>query len=200
MKQVFGPIFEAVLNGEMQNHLGYEKNRHSEDSTNARNGYSQKTLKTSLGEVPIHIPRDRQDQFEPQIVKKHQRDVSSIEGKVLAMYARGMSQRDIAATIEDIYGFQLSHEHISNITDSVMDEVNRWRTRPLKPFYPFAFVDCIYVSMRTERGIRQVAIYVMLAYDTNGYKDVLGLWMNETESKHTWMQIFDELKAAVSRI
>lgn len=184
----------------MQNHLGYEKNRHSEDSTNARNGYSQKTLKTSLGEVPIHIPRDRQGQFEPQIVKKHQRDVSSIEGKVLAMYARGMSQRDIAATIEDIYGFQLSHEHISNITDSVMDEVNRWRTRPLKPFYPFAFVDCIYVSMRTERGIRQVAIYVMLAYDTNGYKDVLGLWMNETESKHTWMQIFDELKAAVSRI
>lgn len=137
LKQVFGPIFEAVLKGEMQNHLGYEKNGHSEDSTNARNGYSQKTLKTSLGEVPIRVPRDRQGQFEPQIVKKHQRDVSSIEGKVLAMYARGMSQRDIAATIEDIYGFQLSHEQISNITDCVMEEVNRWRTRPLKPFYPF---------------------------------------------------------------
>ena len=195
LKQVFGPIFEAVLKGEMQNHLGYEKNGHSEDSTNARNGYSQKTLKTSLGEVPIRVPRDRQGQFEPQIVKKHQRDVSSIEGKVLAMYARGMSQRDIAATIEDIYGFQLSHEQISNITDCVMEEVNRWRTRPLKPFYPFSFVDCIYVSMRTERGIRQVAVYVMLAYDTNGYKDVLGLWINETESKHAWMQIFDELKA-----
>ena len=195
LKQVFGPIFEAVLKGEMQNHLGYEKNGHSEDSTNARNGYSQKTLKTSLGEVPIRVPRDRQGQFEPQIVKKHQRDVSSIEGKVLAMYARGMSQRDIAATIEDIYGFQLSHEQISNITDCVMEEVNRWRTRPLKPFYPFSFVDCIYVSMRTERGIRQVAVYVMLAYDTNGYKDVLVLWINETESKHAWMQIFDELKA-----
>lgn len=195
LKQVFGPIFEAVLKGEMQNHLGYEKNGHSEDLTNARNGYSQKTLKTSLGEVPIRVPRDRQGQFEPQIVKKHQRDVSSIEGKVLAMYARGMSQRDIAATIEDIYGFQLSHEQISNITDCVMEEVNRWRTRPLKPFYPFSFVDCIYVSMRTERGIRQVAVYVMLAYDTNGYKDVLGLWINETESKQAWMQIFDELKA-----
>lgn len=195
LKQVFGPIFEAVLKGEMQNHLGYEKNGHLEDSTNARNGYSQKTLKTSLGEVPIRVPRDRQGQFEPQIVKKHQRDVSSIEGKVLAMYARGMSQRDIAATIEDIYGFQLSHEQISNITDCVMEEVHRWRTRPLKPFYPFSFVDCIYVSMRTERGIRQVAVYVMLAYDTNGHKDVLGLWINETESKHAWMQIFDELKA-----
>lgn len=172
LKQVFGPIFEAVLKGEMQNHLGYEKNGHLEDSTNARNGYSQKTLKTSLGEVPIRVPRDRQGQFE-----------------------RGMSQRDIAATIEDIYGFQLSHEQIANITDCVMEEVNRWRTRPLKPFYPFSFVDCIYVSMRTERGIRQVAVYVMLAYDTNGHKDVLGLWINETESKHAWMQIFDELKA-----
>ena len=195
LKQVFGPIFEAVLKGEMKNHLGYEKNGHTGDSTNVRNGYSQKTLKTSLGEVPIRIPRDRQGQFEPQIVKKHQRDVSSIEGKVLAMYARGMSQRDISATIEDIYGFQLSHEQISNITDCVMEEVDRWRTRPLRPFYPFAFVDCIYVSMRTERGIRQVAVYVMLAYDASGHKDVLGLWINETESKHVWMQIFDELKA-----
>ena len=195
LKQIFGPIFEAVLNGEMQNHLGYEKNGHPQDPTNVRNGYSQKTLKTSLGEVPIRIPRDRQSRFEPQIVKKHQRDVTSIEGKVLAIYARGMSQRDIAATIEDIYGFELSHEQISNITDCVMEEVERWRTRPLKPFYPFSFVDCIYVSMRTEHGIRQVAVYVMLAYATNGYKDVLGLWINETENKHVWMQIFDELKA-----
>lgn len=110
MKQVLGPIFEAVLKGEMQNHLGYEKNGHSEDSTNALNGYSQKTLKTSLGEVLIRVPRDHQGPFEPQIVKKHQRDVLSIEGKVLAMYARGMNQRDIIATIEDIYSFQLSHE------------------------------------------------------------------------------------------
>lgn len=110
MKQVLGPIFEAVLKGEMQNHLGYEKNGHSEDSTNTLNGYSQKTLKTSLGEVLIRVPRDRQGPFEPQIVKKHQRDVLSIEGKVLAMYARGMNQRDIIATIEDIYSFQLSHE------------------------------------------------------------------------------------------
>lgn len=195
LKQIFGPIFEAVLNGEMQNHLGYEKNGHPQDPINVRNGYSQKTLKTSLGEVPIRIPRDRQSRFEPQIVKKHQRDVTSIEGKVLAMYARGMSQSDIAATIEDIYGFELSHEQISNITDCVMEEVERWRTRPLKPFYPFSFVDCIYVSMRTEHGIRQAAVYVMLAYDTNGYKDALGLWINETENKHVWMQIFDELKA-----
>lgn len=195
MKQIFGPIFESMLKGEMKNHLGYEKNERAAGCDNARNGYSEKTLKTSLGEVPIRVPRDRQGTFEPQVVKKHQKDVSSIESKVLAMYARGLSQRDIADTIEDIYGFELSHEQISNITDCVLEEVDRWRTRPLKPFYPFAFVDCIYVSMRTERGVQQVAVYVMLAYDTNGYKDVLGLWINETESKHAWMQIFDELKA-----
>ena len=169
MKQIFGPIFESMLKGEMKNHLGYERNERAAGCDNARNGYSEKTLKTSLGEVPIRVPRDRQGTFEPQ--------------------------RDIADTIEDIYGFEMSHEQISNITDCVLEEVDRWRTRPLKPFYPFAFVDCIYVSMRTERGVQQVAVYVMLAYDTNGYKDVLGLWINETESKHAWMQIFDELKA-----
>ena len=106
-----------------------------------------------------------------------------------------MSQRDIAATIEDIYGFQMSHEQISTITGCVMEEVEAWRNRPLQSFYPFAFVDCIYVSLRTEYGVQQVAVYVMLAYDVNGCKDVLGLWINETESKHAWMQIFDELRA-----
>ena len=184
-----------MLKGEMENHLGHKKHERSEDGDNVRNGYSSKTLKTSLGEVPIRVPRDRQSTFEPQIIKKHQRDVSSIEGKVLAMYARGMSQRDIAATIEDIYGFQMSHEQISTITGCVMEEVEAWRNRPLQSFYPFAFVDCIYVSLRTEYGVQQVAVYVMLAYDVNGCKDVLGLWINETESKHAWMQISDELRA-----
>ena len=142
LKSIFAPMFEAALKGELENHLGYEKHARATGS-NARNGYSSKIIKTSLGETPIRVPRDREGTFEPQIVKKYQRDVSPIEDKVLAMYARGMSQRDIAATIEDIYGFEMSHEQISHITDCVM-EVDRWRTRPLKPFYPFAFVDCIY--------------------------------------------------------
>lgn len=196
VKQIFAPIFEAALQGEMDNHLGYANHERSEqDSSNSRNGFSTKKLKTSMGEVPIRIPRDRESSFNPQIVKKHQRDVSAIEDKVLAMYARGMSQRDISATIEDIYGFEMSHEQISHITDCVMEEVREWQTRALKPFYPFIFVDCLYVSLRTEQGIRQSAVHVILAYDTEGRKDVLGLWINETESKHVWMQIFDELKA-----
>jgi len=125
----------------------------------------------------------------------HQRGISSIEGKILALYGRGMSQRDIASTVEDIYGFKMSHEQISHITDCILEEVNDWQRRPLKPCYPFVFVDCLYVSLRTERGVQQSAVHVILAYDTEGCKDVLGLWINEVESKHAWMQIFDELKA-----
>ena len=196
LKEVFGPLFEAMLNGEMENHLGYGNNdRGDKETTNRRNGYTHKTLKTSIGEVPIDVPRDRDGSFEPQVVPKRQTDVSSIEGKVLSMYARGMSQRDISATIDDIYGFKLSPEQISNITDSVLGELEEWQNRPLKAFYPFVFVDCIYVSMRTDHGVSDQAVYVMLGYDLKGEKDVLGLWMGETESKHRWMQIFDEIKA-----
>ncbi|WP_399553737.1 transposase [uncultured Selenomonas sp.] len=150
---------------ERQNHLGYASHARTDSSDNARNGYSEKTLKTTLGEIPIRVPRDRQGSFEPQIVKKHQRDVSSIEGKILALYGRGMSQRDIASTVEDIYGFKMSHEQISHITDCILEEVNDWQRRPLKPCYPFVFVDCLYVSLRTERGVQQSAVHVILAYD-----------------------------------
>ena len=184
-----------MLKGEMENHLGHKKQERSEDSDNVRNGYSSKTLKTSLGEVlsaSLGIARVRLNRRSSRSTSA---TFSSIEGKVLAMYARGMSQRDIAATIEDIYGFQMSHEQISTITGCVIEEVEAWRNRPLQSFYPFAFVDCIYVSLRTEYGVQQVAVYVMLAYDVNGCKDVLGLWINETESKHAWMQISDELRA-----
>ena len=154
LKQIFGPIFESMLKGEMENHLGHKKHERSEDGDNVRNGYSSKTLKTSLGEVPIRVPRDRQSTFEPQIIKKHQRDVSSIEGKVLAMYARGMSQRDIAATIEDIYGFQMSHEQISTITGCA----GRGRGMAESSAQSICFRRLgIYVSLRTEYGVQQVA-------------------------------------------
>jgi len=117
LKNVFGPLFEAALKGELDNHLGYPKNGSTpEDSKNTRNGYSKKNLKTSMGTVPIQVPRDREGTFEPQLIQKYQRDVSSIEGKVLAMYGRGMSQRDISSTIEEIYGFSISHEQISSST------------------------------------------------------------------------------------
>lgn len=195
MKDIFGPIFEAMLQGEMNAHLGYESNNHSYKSTdNRRNGYTSKKLKTTFGEIPINTPRDRDGSFEPLSIPKRTRDVSGIEDKVISMYAKGMSQRDISATIADIYGFDVSAETISQITDKVLEEVTEWQNRPLKKFYTFLFVDCMYVSIKKDYETKEYAVYTILGYDVNGMKDILGIWLNETESKHTWMQIFDELK------
>lgn len=176
MKDIFGPIFEAMLQGEMNAHLGYSSNNHD------------------YKETPINVPRDRESTFEPQAIPKRTRDVSGIEDKVLSMYAKGMSQRDIASTIEDIYGFNISAETISEITDKVLEEVQEWQNRPLKKFYTFMFVDCMYMSIKKEYETKNYAVYTILGYDVNGCKDILGIWLNESEKKHNWMQIFDELK------
>ena len=196
LKEIFGPMFEAMLQGELTAHLGYNSNSRAEkDSSNRRNGYNDKVLHTSTGDVEIQVPRDRDGSFEPKIVPKRKKDVSDIENKVLAMYARGMSQRDISATIEDIYGFEVSKEMISNITDCVLDELNDWQNRPLKPCYPFIFVDCMYVNIKRNYETQKCAIYTILGYDIDGKKDILGLWIHDTESTHIWMQIFDEIKS-----
>lgn len=196
LKDLFGPLFESMLQGEMNNHLGYESNdKGIKQTENRRNGYTKKTLKTSHGEVEIESPRDRDGSFEPVLVPKRKKDVSAIEEKVLAMYAKGMSQRDISKTVEDIYGFSVSHEMISDITDAILPELEEWRNRPLKKCYPFLFVDCMYVSLRHDYEVNQTAVYVILGYDLRGYKEILGLWLSPTESKNQWMQIFDELKA-----
>ena len=195
LKDIFGPMFEAMLQGEMDEHLGYESNDHgSKQTANRRNGYTQKKVKTSYGEVPVSVPRDREASFEPQVIPKRTKDVSGMEDKILSMYAKGMSQRDIAETIDEIYGFEISHEMISKITDRVLDQVEEWQNRPLKKFYTFLFVDCMYVTIRREYETKSCAVYVILGYDVNGIKDILGLWISESEGKHNWMQIFDELK------
>ena len=196
LKDIFGPMFEAMLQGEMDSHLGYEPNNHGyKDTDNRRNGYIHKNVKTTYGDISVDVPRDRDATFEPQAIPKRARDVSGIEDKVLSMYARGMSQRDIADTIEDIYGFDISHETISSITDRVIETAQEWQNRPLKKFYTFLFVDCLYVSIRKEMETKDCAVYVILGYDVNGIKDILGLWIGESEGKHHWMQIFDEIKA-----
>ena len=195
LKDIFGPMFEAMLQGEMDEHLGYESNDHgSKQTANRRNGYTQKKVKTSYGEGPVSVPRDREASFEPQVIPKRTKDVSGMEDKILSMYAKGMSQRDIAETIDEIYGFEISHEMISKITDRVLDQVEEWQNRPLKKFYTFLFVDCMYVTIRREYETKSCAVYVILGYDVNGIKDILGLWISESEGKHNWMQIFDELK------
>ena len=196
LKELFGPIFESLLQGEMSHHLGYENNNKEYKQTqNRRNGYGQKTVHTTKGDITIDTPREGDGSFEPQLISKRQRDVSGIEDKVLAMYARGMSQRDISKTIEDIYGFSISHEMVSDITDAILPELEEWRNRPLKKCYAFLFVDCMYVTLRSGYEAKECAVYTILGYDLNGHKDILGLWLSESESKNYWMQIFDELKA-----
>mgnify|MGYP000341014921 FL=1 len=137
---------------------------------------------------------DRDASLDQQLRKQRQSDTSATEGKVIAMYARGMSQRDISKTIEDIYGFGVSHEMISDITDRLLPEIDEWRDRPLKKCYPFIFMDCMYVTLRDNYDAKECAVYAILGYDLNGYKDILGIWLSESESKNYWMQIFDEIK------
>ena len=174
LKDIFGPMFEAMLQGEMDSHLGYESNDHGyKDTSNRRNGYTHKKLRTSMGEVEIDAPRDRDGSFDPQLIPKRSKDVSGIE---------------------DIYGFDISHETISSITDQVIDTANEWQNRPLKKFYTFLFVDCLYVNIRKDMETKSCAVYVVLGYDVNGIKDILGIWIGEAEGKHYWMQIFDEIK------
>lgn len=195
LKSIFGPIFESMLQGELTAHLGYDSNDHQPKETkNRRNGSTKKTLKSSVGEIPIKSPRDRDGTFEPMLVPKRKTDISGLEQKVLAMYGKGMSQRDIADIIDDIYGFRLSPQQISIITDSVVDEMTKWQERALKKMYTFMFVDCLYVSIRTDYETKKHAVYCIVAYDLDGRKDILGLWIDESENKHQWLQIFDELK------
>lgn len=177
LKSIFGPIFESMLKGELSAHLGYESNDHNpKDTTNRRNGSTKKTLKSSVGEIPIKSPRDRDGTFNSQLIPKRQTDISGIEQKVLALYGKGMSQL------------------VSIITDSVIEELTKWQERALKKMYSFMFVDCLYVSIRTEFETKKHAVYCIVAYDLDGRKDILGLWVDESENKHQWMQIFDELK------
>lgn len=195
LKSIFGPIFESMLQGELTAHLGYDSNDHQpKETTNRRNGSTKKTLKSSVGEIPIKSPRDRDGTFEPVLVPKRKTDISGLEQKVLAMYGKGMSQRDIADIIDDIYGFRLSPQQISIITDSVIEEMTKWQERALKKMYTFMFVDCLYVSIRTDYETKKHAVYCIVAYDLDGRKDILGLWIDESENKHQWLQIFDELK------
>lgn len=196
LKDIFAPIFESMLQGELNNHLGYASNtKEYKETTNRRNGYGKKTLKTTKGELEINVPRDRDATFAPQLIEKRQRDVSEIENKVLSMYARGMSQRDISKTIEDIYGFGVSAQKISDITDVILPEIEEWQNRPFEKCYAFVFVDCMYVTIRDAYEAKECAVYTILGINLEGQKDILGLWLAQTESKNQWMQIFDEIKS-----
>ena len=187
---------ESCLHGELDAFLGYKKSAFgAKPTTDRRNGFSSKTLKTNDGPVNIQVPRDRDGLFVPTIVGKWASNVSDIETIVLSLYSKGMSQRDIADAIRDIYGYDVSPETISAVTDRVLDTVNEWQARRLQPIYVVLYVDCLYVSIKTEREAKQHAVYVITGINVQGMKEILGFWINETEGKSTWMKIFDELRA-----
>ena len=195
LKDMFSETLESMLNVELDEHLGYSKSENNiEHTTNRRNGKSSKTVKCQLGEIDLNIPRDCEASFDPQVVPKHQKDISGIEEKILSMYAKGQSQRDISATIEDIYGFEVSHETVSKITDKIIPLVQEFRNRPLKKFYPFVFVDAMYTPVKTAAGTGQKALYNIIGIDIEGKKDVLGFWLSEDESSRHWLQILEEIK------
>jgi transposase-like protein len=195
LKGIFGPLMEDMLKGELDAHLGYEKHDQSPKETkNRRNGSYPKTVKSRMGELELSIPRDRTGEFEPALVPNGTRDVSGIEEKVLSMYAKGLSDRDISATVDDIYGFNVSHETISRIVDRVQPRLAEWQSRPLDECYPFLFVDALVIPVKSEGKSINKAVYSMIGINRDGIKDCLGLWISDKEGAHFWLAIFDELR------
>jgi transposase-like protein len=195
LTSLFADTLERLLHAELDAELGYQKHDQSpKTTTNRRNGSNSKTVLTKEGEMTINVPRDREGVFEPMILPKHERNVSRIQDKVLAMYKRGMSDRDISQTVEEIYGFGVSHETISNITDTILPTVKEWRSRPLKEVYTFVHIDALFTDVKIHGVSQKRAVYVALAIDTEGHKDVLGLWSSATESSKEWLNLFDEWK------
>lgn len=196
LKELFKTTLEEVLEGEMSEHLGYVK--HSPEgnhSGNSRNGYSSKTLKTRQGEVEVEIPRDRNGEFEPRVVKKYERNASELEDQIVAMYAKGMSTRDIEDHLRDIYGIEVSSGLVSKVTDRVMPLIAEWQSRPLDRVYAVVFLDAIHFKVRKDNRIVNKAAYTVLGINTSGLKDVLGVWIGEAESSGFWLGVCNDLKS-----
>ena len=189
MKESFKDILQELLEAEMDVTLGYEKNQKGNLAIdNKRNGHSPKTIKSQYGEFQLDIPRDRNGEFEPKLIPKYQRDVSGIEEKVLSLYARGMSTRDIHDQLQDLYGIELSAEMVSKITDRILPEIKEWQSRPLNPVYPFVFMDCIHYKVREDGRILSRAAYIVLGVTVEGYKDILSITVGANETSKFWLE------------
>ena len=188
-----GAVMERLLEAEMDIHLGHERNA-SRQGSNARNGYTEKTVQTESGPVRIRIPRDREGSFEPQLVKKQQRRLEGFDEKVLALYGRGMTTRDIQAHLRELYGTDVSHELISKATENVMPAFRDWQSRSLEAVYPIVYLDALFVSVRDGAQVKKRAFYVALGVALDGHREVLGIWAAETEGAKFWLAILTELK------
>jgi putative transposase len=195
LKQLTKAVLERAMQAELTDHLGYEKHDPAGyKSGNARNGKSKKKLKGDFGAIDLDTPRDRNGTFEPKIVAKHQTRWTGFDDKILSMYARGMSTREIQAHLEEIYGVDVSPTLISNVTDAVQDEVREWQNRPLEPLYPIAYLDALHVRMRDNGHVQNRAVHIAVGVTVDGNKEVLGLWTSANEGAKFWLQVLTELR------
>jgi len=195
-KQLKKALIERALGAELTEHLGYEKGDPAgRGSGNSRNGTSSKTILTEDGEIEITVPRDRTGSFEPQLIAKGQTRFDGFDDKILSLYARGMTVREIQGHLAELYGTEVSPDLISRVTDAVLEEVREWQSRPLDAVYPIVFFDALRVKIRDEGLVKNKAVYVALAYNGDGEKDVLGLWIEQTEGAKFWLRVINELKA-----
>lgn len=194
-RQLLKTTVETALNAEMEDHLGYEKHSPSGRNTgNNRNGYSSKTLKGEHGEVEVRVPRDRNGGFEPQLVHKGQTRLTQFDAQILALYAKGMSTRDIVQTFKEMYGAEVSASLISKVTDSVLETVKAWQARPLDNVYPIVYLDCLVVKVRQDKRVINKSIYLALGVNLEGEKELLGMWIAETEGAKFWLSVLTELQ------
>lgn len=181
LKDLLGGTIKSMMEAEMDDHLGYKSYERS-DNTNSRNGSKTKAIRSKYGEFPLEVPQDRESTFEPAIVKKRQKDISGIDDKIIAMYAKGLTTRQISEQIEDIYGFECSEGFISDVTDKILQEIDDWQRRPLDEIYPVIFIDAVHFSVWEDNVIKKRAAYVMLAITLSGKKEVINLQIGENES------------------
>jgi putative transposase len=192
-KTLLRESLQTASEEELTAHLGYDKHKES-DNPNYRNGHNKKSLKTKYGEVDVAIPRDRDGTFEPKLVPKRERLLKGSEDLILSLYAKGMSVRDIQVHLDDLYGYQLSEQTISNITEAIMDKAKEWQNRPLEAIYPIIFMDATVLKIRVDRVVKNIAAYIMLGVTLDGRKEIIGIWIGENETSKYWLTLLNELK------
>jgi transposase-like protein len=195
LKDLLGKTLQNMLEAELDVHLGYEKGEITpQPKDNYRNGYKAKTLKTSEGKLEISVPHDRASEFEPKIIPKYSRDISRVEEKIISMFGSGMSTRDISEQIEEMYGFEVSAELVSRVTDKLYPQIEEWQNRPLSGVYPIVFIDGIVFHVRREKVVEKSSAYVVLGVNSEGRKEILSIEIGETESAKYWLTVFNALK------
>ena len=194
LKDMFKGALQEMMNAKFDSSMGYSKYDKKSEKTNYRNGTTKKKLKSEFGEFEFETPRDRNGEFEPQIVPKNTRDVSGIEDKIISLYGRGLTTREINEQIQDLYGIEVSATMVSNITDQIIPQIKEWQERPLDDIYPFVFIDAVHFSVREDNRVVKKAAYIVLGINSEGFKEILGIWIGENESAKYWLGVLNELK------